>query len=128
MVVASALCAGVALHKVRGAYFGDDFTTDDTDDTDFFEQKETKQTKSRFRLGVLRCLRLLLSSSFPDDGAEGGFSIREIREIRGSLSLLGHRRPRVLCGSFSTPELGSKSPLCHSPASKSRTSSGALSS
>jgi hypothetical protein len=40
---------------------------------DFFEQKETKKTKSRFRIGILRCLGLLLLKFFPEGGADGEF-------------------------------------------------------
>ena len=65
-----------ALQSERILHFREDFTIPipNREITRIcFEQKQTKKTKSRFRIGILCCLRFLLLSLFSDAGAEGEF-------------------------------------------------------
>jgi hypothetical protein len=60
-----------------------------------FEQKGTKGTKEEFFFVAFVCF---CGDFFAMRGTDGEFLIREIREIRGSISLVAARSRCVLCG------------------------------
>jgi len=74
-----------ALQSDRITHIRGDFTTDGTDNTDFLEQEKTKKTKDEFFFVSFVCF---CGDFFPESREDGEFSIRAIREIRGSIPLV----------------------------------------
>jgi hypothetical protein len=81
----------VAAKSVGSSRFREHFTTGDTGDTDFSYTEENERNEVTIRLGFL-CVRLLLLQLFSEGFVDGGFIIRAIRVIRGSMPLVAAGR------------------------------------